>query len=175
MNNFHRFQNFRQFSNLFSQIRLKKRHTSLFSGICREIRAKFHKTLEEKCKFDAENEKNRKFIIHSRKNVDDFWLKFWDRRTVRRSALRRSRRELSNEYLLTKFGFDTAENEPPKVWGGEGSQRPSLSQWVFHSTKLCKSSGVIPHSFALFRRQALVGGAINFSVSAFLTEPSENP
>ena len=37
MNNFHRFQNFRQFSNLFSQIRVKKRHTSLFSGICREI------------------------------------------------------------------------------------------------------------------------------------------
>ena len=24
----------------------------------------------------------------------------------------RSRRELSNEYLLAKFGFDTAENEP---------------------------------------------------------------
>ena len=43
MNNFHRFQNFRQFSNLFSQIWLKKRHTSLFSGICREIRTKFHK------------------------------------------------------------------------------------------------------------------------------------
>jgi len=27
-------------------------------------------------KFDAENEKNRKFIFYSRKNVDDFWLKF---------------------------------------------------------------------------------------------------
>ena len=27
----------------------------------------------------------------------------------------RSRRELSNEYLLAKFGFDTAENEPLKV------------------------------------------------------------
>ena len=27
----------------------------------------------------------------------------------------RSRQELSNEYLLAKFGFDTAENEPPKV------------------------------------------------------------
>ena len=27
----------------------------------------------------------------------------------------RSRRELSNEYLLAKFGFDTAENEPCKV------------------------------------------------------------
>ena len=31
------------------------------------------------------------------------------------SALCRSRRELSNAYLLAKFGFDTAENEPSKV------------------------------------------------------------
>ena len=29
--------------------------------------------------------------------------------------MRRSRRELSNEYLLAKFGFDTAENETCKV------------------------------------------------------------
>ena len=28
----------------------------------------------------------------------------------------RSRRELSNEYLLAKIGFDTAENQPCKVW-----------------------------------------------------------
>ena len=28
----------------------------------------------------------------------------------------RSRRELSNEYLLAKIGVDTAENEPLKVW-----------------------------------------------------------
>ena len=48
MKNFHRFQNFRQFSNLFSQIRLKKRHTSLYSGICREIRTKFHQKFAEK-------------------------------------------------------------------------------------------------------------------------------
>ena len=34
---------------------------------------------------------------------------------VQRSALCRSRRELSNAYLLAKFGFDTAENEPSKV------------------------------------------------------------
>ena len=27
----------------------------------------------------------------------------------------RSRRELSNAYLLAKFGFDAAENEPSKV------------------------------------------------------------
>ena len=32
--------------------------------------------------------------------------------TVQRSALCRSRRELSNEYLLAQFGFDTAEDEP---------------------------------------------------------------
>ena len=35
-----------------------------------------------------------------------------DFRAVQRSALCRSRRELSNAYLLAKFGFDTAENEP---------------------------------------------------------------
>ena len=28
----------------------------------------------------------------------------------------RSRRELSNEYLLGEIGVDTAENEPLKVW-----------------------------------------------------------
>ena len=34
---------------------------------------------------------------------------------MQRGALCRSRRELSNAYLLAKFGFDTAENEPSKV------------------------------------------------------------
>ena len=34
---------------------------------------------------------------------------------MQRSALCRSRRELSHKYLLAKFGFDTAENEPCKV------------------------------------------------------------
>ena len=33
---------------------------------------------------------------------------------MQRSALCRSQRELSNEYLLAKIGFDTAENEPAK-------------------------------------------------------------
>ena len=36
-------------------------------------------------------------------------------RMVQRSALCRSRRELSNAYLLAKIGVDTAENEPCKV------------------------------------------------------------
>ena len=48
MNNFHRFQNFRQSSTSFSQIRLKRRHTSLFSGICREIRTNFIKNSRKK-------------------------------------------------------------------------------------------------------------------------------
>ena len=42
------------------------------------------------------------------------WFLGFDSKTVHRSALCRSRRELSNEYLLAKFGFDTAENEPCK-------------------------------------------------------------
>ena len=36
-------------------------------------------------------------------------------RTVQRSAFCRSRRELPNAYLFSKFGFDTAENKPFKV------------------------------------------------------------
>ena len=38
---------------------------------------------------------------------------------MQRSALCRSRRELSNEYLRAKFGFDTAENEPCQVSSSE--------------------------------------------------------
>ena len=39
----------------------------------------------------------------------------FDSKTVQRSALSRSRRELSNAYLLAKFGFDKSENEASKV------------------------------------------------------------
>ena len=40
-----------------------------------------------------------------------------------RGALCRSRRELSNAYLLAKFSFDTAENEPCQVCPIECSER----------------------------------------------------
>ena len=43
------------------------------------------------------------------------WFLGFDSKTVQRSAFCRPRRELSNAYLLAKFGFDTAENEPFKV------------------------------------------------------------
>ena len=36
---------------------------------------------------------------------------------MQRNALCRSRRELSNEYLLARIGVDTAENEPLELWG----------------------------------------------------------
>ena len=39
----------------------------------------------------------------------------FDSKTVQRSAVCRSRRELSNTYFLANFGFDTTENEPSKV------------------------------------------------------------
>ena len=42
-----------------------------------------------------------------------------DSKTVQRSALCRSRRELSNEYLLAKIGFDTAEITRPSKLGGK--------------------------------------------------------
>ena len=65
LNNFYGFQNFRQVSNLlilFSQIRLKKRLTSLFSGICREIRTKIHQQFPEKMQISTE--KMKKSEIH---------------------------------------------------------------------------------------------------------------
>ena len=40
----------------------------------------------------------------------------------------RSRRELSNEYLLPKFGFDTAENEPCKVCPPSAYRSPRCSE-----------------------------------------------
>ena len=40
-------------------------------------------------------------------------FRLWIPKAVQRSALCRSRRELSNAYVLTKFGFDTDENGLP--------------------------------------------------------------
>ena len=55
----------------------------------------------------------------------------------------RSRRELSNAYLLVKIGVDTAENEPLEVWG-ENSIQYSLHslnlrvQWMaLRPTQAC--------------------------------------
>ena len=44
---------------------------------------------------------------------------------MQRSAFCRSRQELSNAYLLAKFGFDTAENEASKVCYEGLSDKPT--------------------------------------------------
>ena len=78
VNNFHRIQNFRQISDLFSQIWLKKRHTSLFSGIWREIRKKFIKNSQKKCKIRSVCDWiNEYSLIQSRKSFGDFWRIFF--------------------------------------------------------------------------------------------------
>ena len=45
----------------------------------------------------------------------------------------RSRRELSNAYLLAKIGVDTAENEPLEVWG------ENSIQYSLHSLDVSRS------------------------------------
>ena len=64
----------------------------------------------------------------------------------------RSRRELSNEYLLAKVGVDTAENEPLEVWGKiqfiihlPPSLRLSLSLSQERRLRNAKNPGAGPH------------------------------
>ena len=49
----------------------------------------------------------------------------------------RSRRELSNEYLLAEFGFDTAENEPCKVCPLSAYISPRLPRQVIEELMRC--------------------------------------
>ena len=49
------------------------------------------------------------------KKFDENFLKYWSLSGAKACKSCRSRQELSNEYLLAKFGVDTAENEPCKV------------------------------------------------------------
>ena len=64
-----------------------------------------------------------------------------DSKTVQRSALCRPRRELSNEYLFAKIGFNTAENEPCKVCPLSANRSPrSLINRIPRSTCLRSKS-----------------------------------
>ena len=44
--------------------------------------------------------------------IDENFLNYWGLSGAKACKSCRSRQELSNEYLLAKFGVDTAENEP---------------------------------------------------------------
>ena len=61
----------------------------------------------------AKNQQNFQQFLTKKIEIRERWIS----KTVQRSALCRSRRELSNEYLRAKIGVDTAENEPLEVWG----------------------------------------------------------
>ena len=66
--------------------------------------------------------------------LNDFWVFLQISRCAAGFIYRlcRSRQALSNAYLVVKIGFDTAENEPPKVWGGRVlSARPSVTSMSF--------------------------------------------
>ena len=71
--------------------------------------AKFWKKTGKNSAIFNEHFENRETRIFSPHGFPRF-LGF-DSKAVQRSALCRSRRELSNEYLLAKIGVDTAENE----------------------------------------------------------------
>ena len=75
---------------------------------------------------------------------------------MQRSALCRSRRELSNEYLLAKIGVDAAENEPLEVWGKiqVNIHSPPYSQWHIFSSQAAGSRIVKP-SFTLLRKSGM--------------------
>ena len=69
MNFFHKIQNFGQISDLISQIWLKKRHTSLFSGVWREIRKKIHQNFAEKCKIRRRKWKKSEIQLFNREKM----------------------------------------------------------------------------------------------------------
>ena len=48
--------------------------------------------------------------------IIEIFLKFWKVKTREEYGICRSHQELSNEYLVTKIGFDTDENELIWVW-----------------------------------------------------------
>ena len=70
-------------------------------------------------KFDENGWKIAIFYKNLNKNMKKFaeiLLKFWILSGAKVCKTCRSRKMLSNEYLLAKIGADTEENEPSKVW-----------------------------------------------------------
>ena len=72
-------------------------------------------------------------------NILAIFQKKCDFRAVQRSALCRSRQELSNEYLLDEISVDTAENEPLEVWGRNSIQYSIVSLGIIILTTTQRS------------------------------------
>ena len=75
------------------------------------------------CRCSANRRENCKILTMFFENLwqlsdtirDENLLNCWCRRGAKECKSDKSRQELPNEYLLAKFGYDTAENEPCKV------------------------------------------------------------
>ena len=80
--------------------------------------------------------KGKEAALQNSKLLAIFKQKLRLSRTVQRTAFCRSRRELSNVYLLAKFGFVTAENELSKVCPLD---RSSLVRRQITDLKNCRS------------------------------------
>ena len=65
--------------------------------------------------------------VWNAKKFDENLLNFWMLSGAKACKSCRSRQELSNECLLAKFGFDTAENGPFKVYQKIGNSSKSNS------------------------------------------------
>merc|ERR1711904_197504 len=111
----------------------KKRHTSFFSRICREIRTKFHKKFAEKI--------GNSFFIREKMLTIFGWNFEIEERCKGVHCVDSARAfsvslhvpflnllfeldSYSNEYLFAKIGVDTAENEALEVW--------EKIQFIFH-------------------------------------------
>ena len=77
LNNFHRFQNFRQLFNLFSANLIEKAtHVTLLWNLSRNPDKISSKIRSKHAKFKEDNEQIGNSLSIHEKNVDDFWLNF---------------------------------------------------------------------------------------------------
>ena len=85
-----------------------------------KFRQNFIKIQMKNSSFDAkfENARMNNYSIQFKivEIVTAFLLKFWSLSGAKVCQSCRSRKMLKNAYLGAKIGFDTAENEPSKVW-----------------------------------------------------------
>ena len=114
------FHQIRKFSNLikensgfFANCLYFSSNSSIFCKIFAKFRQIFIKIRPKKFNFSF---REWNFIFHSPKLCADFLVNFWDWSGAKVWQSCRAWKMLQNAYLDAKIGFETEENEPPKVW-----------------------------------------------------------